>query len=403
MRRWRYLVLVSIGVLSTVCLVVGWRLGQWPLLLAGSAGGTLAGVRLATLRRKARSPQTTASGPERSRRPPAGKRGAALSESDSLVAEMLAQGRVTLLLRPQIAATLSEAQWVAAKSILEEAMALVPEGEVVLGQIDEALEDGRLDTRELAACQGPIVRVGSFFIDRYPVTNSQFREFVQAGGYQQVAMWDQAIWPAVLDFTDRSGQPAPRYWLNGSCEKGQEDHPVVGVTYYEASAYARWAGKRLVSDAEWVKAGSWPVSAGPGVRQQRRYPWGETMDRQLANVWGSGPAGVVAVGQYSEGVSVGGVFQLIGNVWEWTSGNYRGPRPGEDLILPVPMKTIRGGAYDTYFDNQATCHFASGENPMSRKHNIGFRCAIGLCDLTLTRTSAARGAPQSPCPEEAMA
>jgi iron(II)-dependent oxidoreductase len=79
-------------------------------------------------------------------------------------------------------------------------------------------------------------------------------------------------------------------------------------------------------------------------------------------------------------MSVGGNHQLIGNVWEWTASNFGAP-DDHTLRLPVPMRSLRGGAYDTYFENQATCHFQSGDNPLCRKHNIGFRLALGTCDV----------------------
>jgi len=95
---------------------------------------------------------------------------------------------------------------------------------------------------------------------------------------------------------------------------------------------------------------------------------------------------IVPVDAFSQGVSVGGVYQLIGNVWEWTRGDLSvGDAPHRDLVLEVPMKSIRGGAFDTYFDNQATCQFQSGDVAMARKRNIGFRCAVGVCDLMLAR------------------
>lgn len=139
-------------------------------------------------------------------------------------------------------------------------------------------------------------------------------------------------------------------------------------------------GKRLPTDAEWVKAGSWPVPLSDERQWQRKFPWGDTMDRDRCNLWGSGRGGVAAVTDYASGVSVGGVYQLIGNVWEWTTGDF-GAEESEDLSLPTPMKSIRGGAFDTYFENQATCQFVSGENPLARRHNIGFRCALGVCDV----------------------
>jgi iron(II)-dependent oxidoreductase len=99
-------------------------------------------------------------------------------------------------------------------------------------------------------------------------------------------------------------------------------------------------------------------------------------------VWGSGPARTAAVTQFSAGVSVGGVHQLIGNVWEWTGGDFNDDdSDDEPLELSAPMKSIRGGAFDTYFEHQACCDFRSGENRLARKHNIGFRCALSLCDV----------------------
>jgi iron(II)-dependent oxidoreductase len=261
---------------------------------------------------------------------------------------------------------------------LEETMALVPDGDVQL----EAGDSSR------------VVSVPRYFLDRYPVTNQQFYEFVVAGGYQQSALWEEGILPAVLDFVDSTGNSGPKYWQNGCYPEGEEKHPVAGVNWYEAAAYARWVGKRLPSDAEWVKAGSWPVRISSTSRVQRRYPWGDSMDRTRANLWGSGPGWSVPVDQYPGGVSVGGVYQLIGNVWEWTTSNYcGGSLPPEEvpqigLKLSAALRSIRGGAFDTYFDNQAACQFQSGENPMHRRNNIGFRCAIGVCDILLVRPTS---------------
>jgi gamma-glutamyl hercynylcysteine S-oxide synthase len=315
---------------------------------------------------------------------------------DALGAQMLAQGRYSLLLRPQIAANLSAPLFEYTLRALQEHAALVPDGEVVLGRIHdgEPGDEPRLPPR--------VIRVDAFFLDRNPVTNREFYEFVAAGGYEQVALWDESCLLAVFDFVDRTGKPGPRYWRNGCFLPGEERHPVVGVSWYEAAACARWLGKRLPTDAEWVKAGSWPVPVAAANRAQRRFPWGDAMDCSRANLWGSGANRIVPVDQFAEGVSVGGVYQLIGNVWEWTSGNYRGSdHPTGEVTLPGPLKNIRGGAFDTYFDNQATCQFQSGEDPLRRRHNIGFRCAVGVCDLLLARSApaAARPPAENPLPE----
>ena len=112
-------------------------------------------------------------------------------------------------MRPQIAESLGEDQFRRALQDLAEAMALVPEGEVLLGQIDESPESGDLDSGETAASQVRAVRVEPLFLDRYPVTNAQFYEFVAAGGYQDAALWDTTILPAVLGFVDRTGAARP--------------------------------------------------------------------------------------------------------------------------------------------------------------------------------------------------
>jgi iron(II)-dependent oxidoreductase len=297
-----------------------------------------------------------------------------------LIDQMRIQGRYAILLRPQVIENLSSHQLRKAVAELQQKMAIIPAGQVVLGQLDECLEDGRLDLKELERYHARVVQVEPAFLDRYLVTNLEFQQFVDGGGYEEMAIWDESILPALLDFVDRTGHPGPRFWQNGSHEAGKEDHPVVGVSWYEAAAYARWTGKRLPTDAEWVKAAGWPVALAPGIWLQRKFPWGNSLEEQRANLWASGRGETVAVHEYADGVSVGGVHQLIGNVWEWTSGAF-GTASDSSVTLPVPMKSIRGGAFDTYFENQAACHFQSGENPVNRKHNIGFRLALGACDL----------------------
>lgn len=294
--------------------------------------------------------------------------------SVALVDEMLQQSRFALLLRPQIVGNLTETQLQKATEHLDETMALVPEGEVVMPSAQLApMSDA--DPRET-------VFVEAFLVDRFAVTNAQFKQFVDAGGYDQISFWEPEIMGGVLEFVDQTKMPGPRYWRDGTFPPELASHPVVGVSWYEAQAYARWVGKRLPTDAEWVKAGSWPISSGHGRPVQRTYPWGESMDRKLANLWGSGPATTVEVDRYTEGTSVNGVYQLVGNVWEWMSCDFGDwDAQARHLKLSQPMKGVRGGAFDTYFDNQAACYFQSGDSLLARKHNIGFRCAVGLCDV----------------------
>ena len=295
-------------------------------------------------------------------------------ESGELVRELMRSHRYALLLRPQIAPNLDEAEMEIAQEALDDSMSIVPAGEVVL--TESSYEDKRETT---PAVSSQSVDVEAVHLDRTCVTNAQYMRFVEDGGYEQVAMWEPSIWPAVLEFVDLTGYPGPRFWKNGTFQKGLDDHPVVGISWFEACAYARWVGKRLPTSAEWVKAGCWPVSAEGETPSQRKYPWGDSMDRNLANLWGVGRDETCAVGEFKDGSSVGGVLQLIGNVWEWTHTSFMAADP--QMEIEVPMKVLHGGAFDTYFDGQANNQFRSADSPLSRKHNVGFRCALGICDV----------------------
>jgi iron(II)-dependent oxidoreductase len=301
--------------------------------------------------------------------------------TDALVEEMLATGRYALLLRPETKKHLMQGHIVKAIRQLDEEMALVPAGRVLLGQLAEqsnsacgwADVDPKLVARNL-------VEVRPAYLDRYCVTNEQYQQFVDSGGYEQLECWHEEALPALLDFVDQSGVPGPRYWNDGQYPTGEHRLPVVGISWYEAWAYARWVGKRLPTDAEWTKACAWPVESSPGRIAQRRYPWGESFDVRRAHVYGCGHPGLVAVDEYPSGTTVGGIHQMIGNVWEWTT------TPLVELGDPTlhvseSVISIRGGAFDTYFENQATCHYQSGEHPLSRRQNIGFRLALPMSDL----------------------
>ena len=293
----------------------------------------------------------------------------------SLSQQMLGQHRYALLVRSKIVDTLDDNTQDQATRLLWDRMGLVPEGDVRAATM--------FDRGEVP----PNVWVNPVLLDRHCVSNHEYYEFVAAGGYQQPALWDEEIVSGLLDFVDTTAAPGPRFWVDGTYSPKLASHPVVGISWYEAAAYARWVGKRLPCDAEWVKASSWPVATGQGTMAQRKYPWGNTMDRNRANLWGSGPRATVSVGDYASGVSVGGLYQLVGNVWEWTSTpfktttNRRRPDDPDPVGGEVPLQSIRGAAFDTYFDAQATCQFQSGEKVLSRKHNVGFRCALNVCDV----------------------
>lgn len=199
---------------------------------------------------------------------------------------------------------------------------LVPAGPFVLG-VDAADEPFALDN------EGPahIIDVPSFRIGRVPVTNAEWREFVADGGYRQPRWWSAAGW----EHRQQAGLVAPRFWSAdgtrrvrfGHVEELPPDEPVQHVSFYEAEAYAAWAGARLPTEVEWEKACAWDPAAGA----RRRFPWGATEpDAQRANL-GGGALRPAPVGAYPDGASAYGVEQLLGDVWEWTTSPLR-PWPG---------------------------------------------------------------------------
>lgn len=301
-----------------------------------------------------------------------------------LVDEMILQSRYALLLRPEVAQQLSPREVEEVLGVMDEYMSVVPEGRVLVGEYADRATWGASPTSgELTGVES----IAGCYLDRYAITNAQYQHFVDAGGYEQFALWHEEALPALFEFVDKTGVPSPALWSDGHFPDGEETLPVVGISWYEAAAYARWVGKRLPTDAEWTKAGAWPVETSPGRITQRRYPWGDTFESHRAALWASGRKGPVPVDAFASGASLGGVQQLIGNVWEWTSTplDATSRDMGSDSHA---LKVIHGGAFNTYFENQATCHFRSGERPLARRFNVGMRLALSFDTVTDVENAA---------------
>ncbi len=258
--------------------------------------------------------------------------------------------------------------------LLNQHMCLVPAGDVPLRQ--PCFER---DFRKLVQTnhEPKTVFVDGFYLDRYAVTNAHFAQFVADGGYEQPQWWHADGWAARSQFVDQAGLPSPRFWQNGKYPPGKDHHPVVGVSYFEASAFAAWAGKRLPDDSEWVKAACWPVLLSAGSAKLRSFPWGDAFDVDRANLWHSGQETTVEVYRYPAGKNAGGAFQLSGNVWEWTTGRYG--QWHENCQIDDDngyLVSLRGGSFRTYLDQHASNQFQSGDYPLSRRDNLGFRCAL---------------------------
>lgn len=261
---------------------------------------------------------------------------------------------------------------------LQHEMAYVPSGSVRILQDTVIDQDRRYSLSEYA---GDPIPVESFYIDRDCITNADYARFVKAGGYDKPQLWPEDTLPWVLQFVDRTGHTGPRFWEGGSPPEDQLDHPVVGICWYEASAYARWAGKRLPTGAEWQRAGTWPKShSGDGTEQ--RYPWGNAFEPSKANLWKNDFCEPIPVDALLQGSTPNGVRQLIGNVWEWLDARYSPAAEGDvKILLEEVMAEVRGGAFDTYFASQATCQFRTGQPILHRATNVGFRCCVSTQDL----------------------
>jgi formylglycine-generating enzyme required for sulfatase activity len=222
-------------------------------------------------------------------------------------------------------------------------MVIVPAGEFWMGADDR--DDDEKPRRR--------VYLDRYAIDRYEVTNAQYRRFVDATGHA----------------TPRFSAPVDPGTLTGPAQ------PVVGVTWHDAEAYCRWAGKRLPTEAEWEKAAR-------GV-DGRTYPWGDRWDPSRANSKESGLGGTAPVGSYPRGASPYGVHDMAGNVWEWVADwyaadYYRRSMPRNPMGPDAgTWKVLRGGAWG-YLPSLLRTTARLSTTPDLHNTVVGFRCATSI-------------------------
>jgi dienelactone hydrolase len=206
-----------------------------------------------------------------------------------------------------------------------------------------------------------IGKLGDFYIDRYEVTGRQFKEFIDAGGYRNKKFWKhkfikdgkELTWEeGIKEFVDQTGQSGPSTWLAGDYPEGQGDFPASGISWYEAAAYAEYAGKSLPTTVHWETA------RGQFTPMVRVFQLGGfAIFAAFSNFSGNGP---VPVGSLP-GITPYGVFDMAGNLREWCWNE-------------TPMgRLVRGGAWD---DN--TYEFGNRRQApaMDRSAKNGFRCAL---------------------------
>jgi gamma-glutamyl hercynylcysteine S-oxide synthase len=226
--------------------------------------------------------------------------------------------------------------------------------------------------------------VDAFWLETVPVSNADYQDFIADGGYQQRRWWAPAGWRHV----QTAGLSAPLFWhvqgrdwlrrRFGRMEPIPADEPVMHVCWYEADAYARWAGKRLPTETEWEKAARHDPVSGTS----RQYPWGDDdATAERANL-GQDHLQPAAVGAYPAGASPLGIHQLIGDVWEWTSSDFSG-YPGfaawpyreySEVFFGPDYKVLRGGSFAA---DRVACRgtFRNWDYPIRRQIFAGFRCA----------------------------
>jgi serine/threonine-protein kinase len=202
------------------------------------------------------------------------------------------------------------------------------------------------------------VRLDAFHIDRRPVTNRQFKRFVDVTGY----------FPE-----DEGARRFLQHFRRGEIPAGLEDHPVVNVSWTDAAAYAAWAGKRLPTEAEWEKA----ARGSDG----RKYPWGPDEPTPAHANFGSRTRGTTPVGAHPAGASPYGLDDMAGNVWEWCEdvddATFYTEGPADNPRLtgpPSAPRVLRGGAW-MYAARSLRTTTRTAFEPTARFASGGFRCA----------------------------
>ncbi|WP_250293066.1 ergothioneine biosynthesis protein EgtB [Frankia sp. CiP1_Cm_nod1] len=292
---------------------------------------------------------------------------------------------------------------------------LIPAGEFTMGTDGDTAGTSWAYDNERPAHR---VYVPAFFIGTLPVSNAAHAAFIEDGGYHDERLWPAAGWA----WRCRAGLTAPQFWRReggtwihrrfGRDEPVPMDEPVQHVCWYEAQAHARWAGRRLPTEAEWEKA----CAHDPVTGRSRRFPWGDSEPTPRRANLGQAATRPAPLGAYPAGASAYGVEQMIGDVWEWTAGDFVGypgfrsfpyreysevffpPAAGAgeeppagaaghagangaagavgavDVTEYAGFKVLRGGSWATHHST-ARATFRNWDHPIRRQIFAGFRLA----------------------------
>ena len=277
-------------------------------------------------------------------------------------------------------------------------MILIPKGDFLMGNESELgfPQDG----------EGPVrkVELEAFYIDESSVTNAEFFRFVHTTGYKteaEIYGWSFVFHSLIPDHLIDQPLQSPvgtpwwkkvdgAYWQNpqgpGTHIDKIMDHPVVHISWNDASEYCSWAGKRLPTEAEWEYAAR-------GKLTQNTYPWGNDLtpnNVHMCNIWqGEFPSNNAQEDGYAGTApaksfypNAYGLYNMVGNVWEWQSDWFDTTFPREQVLVnPIgpsggSLKTIKGGSYLCHesYCNRYRVAARSSNTPDSSTGNLGFRC-----------------------------
>jgi formylglycine-generating enzyme required for sulfatase activity len=260
--------------------------------------------------------------------------------------------------------------WVALSSEAGEpptGMVYIPPGPFLMGSTEK---DGIIGVN-VGVDEVPqhTVNLPGYYIDRFEVATALYKRFLDATGREPPG---DKMHPDIYPWKEQGGVPP-----------ALANHPVIYVSWYDADAYCRWAGKQLPTEAEWEKA----ARGSDG----RIWPWGNVFDPSKANVreyWNQvykpknaqtkDPAGTLPVGSFPEGVSPYGIYDMTGNVSEWTASWYEA-YPGSTLrrkAFGKVLRVVRGGAWVLEGDLYGrAAHRTMAVVPEKKHRSLGFRCA----------------------------
>jgi len=299
-----------------------------------------------------------------------------MSDEARGLAERLARGDDPLEVRVELAEKLSE---LGDPRLEGETFVEIPEGPFLLGTSEDSEGEHKPHESPQVTLDLP-----AFEIARFPVTVAEYRRFIDDGGYRRKELWRDLGWT----WREENRIELPRFFSEDERAEWHPyltaNRPVVGASFYEAEAFARWANARLPTEAEWEKAARGAYG--------NEWPWGNEFDPNKCNSAEGKKGGTTPVGAYSAlgGDSPYGCADMVGNVWEWCAdwfneAEYK-PRASASVVDPRgpqdgKYRVLRGGSFSSN-RNVARCAYRDRNNLTLRNLNYGFRvCASPSQDI----------------------